>query len=96
MKTAVSRNKVKRTIRESFRTHTDILSGLDIVVLAQQQITPDEGRTNEPVSQYTLATDSAMRAIAWITGTIRSYQRFVSPFLGVNCRLLPVMFQLCL
>lgn len=24
-----------------------------------------------------------------ITGTIRAYQRFVSPFLGVNCRFYP-------
>ena len=45
VKTAVTRNKVKRTIRESFRAHADILSGLDVVVLAQQQIKPDDSRT---------------------------------------------------
>lgn len=43
VKTAVSRNKIKRTIRESFRNHADILSGLDIVVLAQKQVKSDEG-----------------------------------------------------
>ena len=43
VKTAVSRNRIKRTIRESFRNHADILSGLDIVVLAQRQIKTDEG-----------------------------------------------------
>lgn len=44
VRTAVSRNKVKRAIRESFRTHADILTGLDIVVLAQQQVKPGESR----------------------------------------------------
>lgn len=34
---AVMRNKVKRLIRESFRTHQQILSGLDIVVLLRQE-----------------------------------------------------------
>lgn len=33
IKTAVGRNRVKRLIRESFRQHYAILSGLDIVVL---------------------------------------------------------------
>ena len=44
VRAAVSRNKVKRTIRESFRTHSDILTGLDIVVMAQQQVKPGESR----------------------------------------------------
>ena len=43
VKTAVSRNRIKRTIRESFRKHATILSGFDIVVLAQRQIKSDEG-----------------------------------------------------
>ena len=30
-----------------------------------------------------------MRAIAWITGTLRCYQRFISPLLGMNCRFYP-------
>ena len=44
VKTAVFRNKVKRTIRESFRNHAELLSGLDIVVLAQKQIKSHESR----------------------------------------------------
>lgn len=33
IKTAVGRNRVKRLLRESFRQHQSMLSGLDIVVL---------------------------------------------------------------
>lgn len=33
IKTAVGRNRVKRLVRESFRQHQSLLSGLDIVVL---------------------------------------------------------------
>jgi ribonuclease P protein component len=33
---AVSRNHIKRAIRESFRQHKNILSGLDIVVVAHK------------------------------------------------------------
>jgi len=35
---AVPRNKVKRIIRESFRRNAELLSGLDIVVLADKKI----------------------------------------------------------
>ncbi len=34
---AVSRNHIKRAIRESFRQHKNILSGLDIVVVAHKK-----------------------------------------------------------
>lgn len=44
VKKAVFRNRVKRVIRESFRTHREMLSGLDIVVMAQRQIRSDESR----------------------------------------------------
>jgi len=36
-KKAVSRNKIKRVIRESFRLHQNKLSGMDIVVIARKQ-----------------------------------------------------------
>lgn len=35
IKKAVSRNRVKRLVRESFRQHGDLLKGLDIVVVAR-------------------------------------------------------------
>lgn len=35
---AVSRNRVKRLIRESFRHHFDILKGIDVVVMVQKKI----------------------------------------------------------
>lgn len=35
VKTAVARNRLKRVIRESFRKNNQLLSGLDIVVLAR-------------------------------------------------------------
>lgn len=35
---AVTRNRVKRIIRESFRTHQDVLVGLDIVVLLRRDV----------------------------------------------------------
>ena len=35
LKKAVSRNRVKRLVRESFRKHQQILVGIDIVVLAR-------------------------------------------------------------
>ncbi|MDT8428033.1 MAG: ribonuclease P protein component [Pseudomonadales bacterium] len=35
IKTAVARNRVKRLIRESFRTNQYLLKGLDIVILAR-------------------------------------------------------------
>lgn len=36
---AVSRNKVKRAIRESFRHHKNILKGVDVVVVAHRKQT---------------------------------------------------------
>jgi len=36
---AVSRNQIKRAIRESFRHHKNILKGLDIVVVAHKKQT---------------------------------------------------------
>lgn len=35
-KSAVGRNRVKRLIRESFRHHQELLSGLDLVVLVRR------------------------------------------------------------
>lgn len=32
IKTAVGRNRIKRLVRESFRAHQEMVSGLDIVV----------------------------------------------------------------
>ena len=40
---AVSRNRIKRQIRESFRQHQHILSGLSVVVTANP---PADGRNN--------------------------------------------------
>jgi ribonuclease P protein component len=37
LRKAVSRNRIKRIIRESFRKNNGILSGLDLVVLPQKQ-----------------------------------------------------------
>lgn len=34
---AVTRNQIKRVLRESFRHHQDHLKGLDIIVIARQQ-----------------------------------------------------------
>jgi len=36
---AVSRNQIKRTIRESFRHHKNLLKGLDVVVIVQKKQT---------------------------------------------------------
>ena len=41
IKSAVKRNKVKRLVRESFRRNQSRLKGLDIVVIAQNNIAPD-------------------------------------------------------
>lgn len=38
IKSAVTRNRVKRLIRESFRVHQSILVGLDIVVLLRKDM----------------------------------------------------------
>ena len=36
-KTAVSRNRIKRVLRESFRQNQEQLKGLDIIIIARQQ-----------------------------------------------------------
>ena len=41
VKTAVSRNRLKRLIRESFRHHAHLLQGLDIIVLMRKKWTND-------------------------------------------------------
>jgi len=38
LRKAVSRNSVKRLVRESFRMNADMLTGLDLVVLPQKKI----------------------------------------------------------
>jgi ribonuclease P protein component len=38
LRLAVSRNRIKRLIRESFRFNQDLLSGLDIVVLTRTSV----------------------------------------------------------
>lgn len=48
IKTAVGRNRVKRLIRESFRTNQHLLAGLDIVILARTGLGSLE---NEPLSR---------------------------------------------
>jgi ribonuclease P protein component len=35
---AVERNRIKRLIRESFRRHQDLLSGLDVVVIGRSDL----------------------------------------------------------
>ena len=49
---AVKRNRVKRVIRESFRSHAHRLTGLDIVVMAQKNIDTNGNR----LMQQSLAT----------------------------------------
>ena len=41
---AVARNKIKRLVRESFRLNRNSLKGLDLVVLAQKNITYKDNR----------------------------------------------------
>jgi ribonuclease P protein component len=38
IKAAVARNRIKRLIRESFRHHQDILTGLDCIVLVKKSV----------------------------------------------------------
>ena len=35
---AVARNRIKRLVRESFRRHQDLLSGLDVVVIGRSEL----------------------------------------------------------
>ena len=46
-KTAVARNRIKRAVRESFRTHQGRLDALDIVVLARPGVVD---RTNKELA----------------------------------------------
>jgi ribonuclease P protein component len=39
---AVSRNKVKRLLREAFRTRQEDLAGLDLVVRLRGRVSPDK------------------------------------------------------
>ena len=48
IKLAVQRNRIKRLIRESFRHHQQLLSGLDIVILARGGLDKLE---NQEISQ---------------------------------------------
>lgn len=41
---AVERNRIKRLIRESFRRHQDLLSGLDVVVIGRSELTKKNTR----------------------------------------------------
>jgi ribonuclease P protein component len=47
---AVTRNRIKRQIRESFRHHRHILNNLDVVVIAQ----PAAATTNNPTLRESL------------------------------------------
>jgi ribonuclease P protein component len=38
VRSAVQRNRIKRVIRESFRTHQSQLRGLDLVVIARRGV----------------------------------------------------------
>lgn len=38
LKNAVDRNRIKRIVRESFRSHQQVLSGLDIVVMCRDEV----------------------------------------------------------
>lgn len=44
LRLAVERNRLKRLLRESFRQHKQLLSGLDIVVVLQKQHAPCKNR----------------------------------------------------
>ena len=45
--TAVRRNKIKRTIRESFRHHKNILKDVDVVVTNKKQTTINNKKIKE-------------------------------------------------
>lgn len=50
---AVERNRIKRLIRESYRTSETDLKGLDIVVLARQSATRlNNNRLREEIAKY--------------------------------------------
>lgn len=44
LKKSVSRNRVKRLVRESFRISAALLGGLDLVVMPQKKIDLSDGR----------------------------------------------------
>lgn len=51
-KTAVSRNRIKRAIRESFRQNQEQLTGLDIVIIGRQQCdTLDKAKLREGIDK---------------------------------------------
>ena len=41
---AVERNRIKRLIRESFRRHQDLLSGLDVVVIGRSGLASENNQ----------------------------------------------------
>jgi len=45
VRTAVSRNRIKRLVRESFRRNRYRLAGQDIVIVAQKRIAAADGKT---------------------------------------------------
>jgi len=49
---AVSRNNIKRAIRESFRYHKNILKGIDVVVIHRKQTTINIKIINESLSVH--------------------------------------------
>ena len=49
---AVSRNKIKRVIRESFRHHKNILKGVDVVVVRRKQTIINNKTINDSLGAH--------------------------------------------
>jgi len=84
---SVERNRLRRTIRESFRLHQHELPPVDVVVSARTCPRCGLGRAAREPHLAVEESDRAMRRA--VTTLIVIYQRFVSPLLGPRCRFYP-------